>query len=336
MIHRALALVLACAAALPAAAQLRATPQLGGGRPAADSSPRAADYIVAVVNSEPITNHEVRSRMVRFEQQMARQGAALPPRSELAQAVLERLIVEKAQLQLARESGIRVTDGMLEQAEQNFARQNNLDVPQLRQRLQADGVSPEAFRDDLRTQLLLQRLREREVDQRVRVSEQDVDAFIREQQATPDAASLELNLGHILVSLPDAPTEAQVREAQAKAQRVLERARGGGDFAQLAREFSDTVAGTGSGGEMGLRTADRYPPLFVEAVQNLPEGALSSVLRSPAGFHVLKVLEKRQGGLPATVVQHRARHILLRPGPQLTETSARQRLADFRNRVQTG
>jgi peptidyl-prolyl cis-trans isomerase SurA len=335
MTLRALVLVLACAAALPAAAQLRATPQLGTGRPAPDASPRAADYIVAVVNSEPITNHEVRSRTLRVEQQMTRQGAAVPPRQELVQAILERLIAEKAQLQLARESGIRITDGMVDQAELNFARQNNLDLEQLRRRLQADGVSPQAFREDLRNQMLLSRLREREVDQRVRVTEQDVDQFIRDQGAG-DVAGLELNLGHVLIALPDAPTEAQVREAQAKAQRVLEQARAGQDFGRLAREFSDAAGSTGSAGEMGLRAADRYPPLFVEAVQNLPEGSVANLLRSPAGFHVLKVLEKRSAGLPSSVTQNRARHILLRPGPQLSESAARARLADFRARVQAG
>jgi peptidyl-prolyl cis-trans isomerase SurA len=342
MNHRAFALVLACAAAaaaLPASAQLRVSPQLGA-RPAprTDSGPRAADFIVAVVNSEPITNNEVRTRMVRFEQQLAQQGAALPSRPELTRMVLERLISEKAQLQLARESGIRVDDATVDQAEANFARQNQMDVAELRRRLTADGVSPASFREDLRSQLLLQRLRDREVESKVKVGEPDIDAFLREQQqGASDPAALELNLAQILVAVPENAAEPQVRELQAKAQRLQERARGGEDFAKLARENSEAPGAAANGGAMGLRGADRYPQLFVDAVQSLPEGGVSGVVRSGAGFHVLKVVEKRQGGMPGVnVTQNHARHILLRPNAQLGEKAAIERLADFKRRVQAG
>lgn len=335
---RALALLLAgLAAALPSAAQLRPSPQLGGGRTGpASSAPRSADYIVAVVNSEPITNNEVRTRAVRFEQQMAQQGAAMPPRDELTRVVLERLISEKAQLQFARETGIRISDALVDQAEDSFARQNDLDVPTLRRRLTAEGIDPAAFREDLRNQMLLQRLREREVEQRVKVTDQDVEEFLREQ-AGSTAAPSELNLAHILVAVPENASEQQVREAQAKAQRAQERARGGEDFARLAREVSDAPGAAQTGGVMGLRSSERYPPLFVEAVQQLPQGGVSGVLRSGAGFHVLKVIDKRQGGLPgATVVQNHARHILLRPGAQLSEAAARDRLAQLKRRIEAG
>lgn len=335
---RALLLALAAAAAAtpPAQAQLRASPSIGGGRPAPSGAQRSADFIVAVVNSEPITNTEVRTRLVRFERQLTQQGAALPPRPELTRLVLERLISEKAQLQFAREVGIRVSDAMVDQAEQNFARQNDMDVAQLRRRLPAEGIDVNAFREDLRNQLLLGRLREREVDQRVKVTDQDVEQYLREQAASTEGP-VEFNLGHILVAVPENASEQQVREARAKAERVLERARAGEDFALLARESSDAPGAAQSGGLMGLRAADRYPPLFVDAVQALPQGGVSNVLRSGAGFHVLKVVDKRRGGLPgATVTQSHARHILLRPGPQLTEAAARERLADYRRRVQAG
>lgn len=337
MTSRVLVLVLASAAALalPAAAQLRASPQIGSGAAnRAPAGPRPADHIVAVVNSEPITNNEVRTRLLRFEQQLAQQGAALPPRQELAKLVLERLISEKAQLQYAREAGLRISDPMVEQAEQNFARQNGMDIAQLHRRLAAEGIDPAAFREDLRNQLLLARLREREVEQRVKVSEQDIDQFLREQAG--GAAPVELNLGHILVAVPENAGEQQVREAQAKARRVQQRAGAGEDFAALAREFSD-APDAAAGGQMGLRGAERYPALFVEAVQALPQGGVSAVLRSGAGFHVLKVLDRRKAGMPgATVTQNHARHILLRPGPQLTEAQARDRLADFKRRIQSG
>ena len=319
---------------------LRVSPQLGGSRPATrpnDGSPRAADYIVAVVNSEPITNNEVRMRMVRFEQQLSQQGVALPPRPELARQVLERLISERAQLQLARETGIRVDDAVLDQAELNVARQNQVDVAEFRRRIAADGVEPSQFRDELRSQLLLTRLRDRELESRVRVTDLELDQFIREQQGQSDASAVEINLAHILVAIPDGANEQQVAALEARAQRVQARAQAGEDFTKLVREFSEAPGAAGSGGIVGLRTADRYPPLFVEATQALREGGVSKVVRSSAGFHIIKVVEKRSRGLPgAQVVQSHARHILLRPGPQLTEAAAQARLAEYKKRIEAG
>lgn len=340
MIPRAPALVLACVAAcalpLQALAQLRASPQILQ-TPRAESGPRTADYVVAVVNSEPITNTEVRTRLVRFEQQLAQQGSAMPSRAELSRIVLERLISEKAQLQLAQDSGIRIDDVQVDQAEANVARQYDMDVAQLRRQLGAEGASVASFRQDLRNQLTLTRLRQREVESRVKVSEADIDQYIREQQGSADASAVELNLGHILIAVPENASEAQLRELQAKAQGVLERARAGEDFAALARQFSEVPGAAASGGQMGLRPADRYPSLFVDAVRSLPTGGVAGLVRSGAGFHVLKVLEKRQGNLPGVeVTQTHARHILLRTGPQLSEAQARDKLLDLKRRITAG
>ena len=345
MNQRVFALWLTCAAqamalTLPAAAQGFRLPPAGPVRPAArpaDTSPRPADYIVAVVNAEPITNNEVRSRMVRFEQQLAQQGQPVPAGPDFARQVLERLISEKAQLQLARESGIRVEESAVDQAEQNVARQNQIDVAELRRRLASDGLPLSRFRDELRNQLLVTRLRERELEARVnKVTDLEVDQYIRDRSTSDDPSALELNLAHILVPVPENATEAQVASLRARAQQLQQRARAGEDFAKLVREASN-AQGAPTGGVVGLRTADRYPPLFVQAAQALPEGGVSELVRSGAGFHVIKVLEKRRGGLPgATVVQSHARHILLRPNAQLSETAARQRLADFKKRVEAG
>jgi len=340
MTPRVSALALACAAALAsplvAQAQLRPSPQIGPSM-RADTGPRAADYIVAVVNSEPITNTEVRTRLLRFEQQLAQQGTAIPPRAQLTRLVLERLISEKAQLQLAQENGIRIDDLQVDQAEANVARQYDMDVPQLRRQLASEGVSSAAFRLDLRNQLTLTRLRQREVESRVRVTEGDIDQYIREQQGSADPSALELNLGHILIAVPENADEARVRELQAKAQGVLDRARSGEDFAALARQFSEVPGAGASGGQMGLRPADRYPTLFVDAVRSVPSGGLATLVRSGAGFHVLKVIEKRQAGMPgAEVTQTHVRHILLRTGQQLTEAQARDKLLDFKRRIAAG
>jgi peptidyl-prolyl cis-trans isomerase SurA len=335
------ALGLACAAlavalALPAAAQGLRVPSAPFAPRAADTGPRAADYIVAVVNAEPITNNEVRSRMIRFAKQMQQQGQALPPANEFARQVLERLISEKAQLQLAQENGIRVEEGTVDLAEQGVARQNQVSVAELRRRMVADGMTVAQFREDLRNQLILTRLRERELESRAKVSDLEVDQFIREQQGTQDAAALELNLAHILVAVPESASAPQVAALQARAQRVLERARAGEDFGNLAREFSDAPDARTNGGLIGLRTADRYPPLFVQAVATVPAGGVSDLVRSGAGFHVIKVVEKKQPGLAGSVTQTHARHILLRPTPQLTESAAIAKLEDLRKRIEGG
>src|SRR4051812_2192158 len=267
---RSLALALACAGLLAtlapgAAAQggLRATPQIGvRPLPRADAGPQQADFIVAVVNSEPITNNEVRRRLVRYEQQLAAQGSPLPPRQQLSREVLDRLITEKAQLQVARESGVRADDAVVDQAEQTVARQNGVDVAELRRRVQADGMTVAQFRDDLRGQILLQRLRDRELQARVRVTELDIDQYLRDQQGGGDPALTEMNLAHILVAVPETATPAQVAQAQAKAEQLQQRARTGEDFAKLARENSDAAGAAQSGGVIGPRTGDRLPPLF--------------------------------------------------------------------------
>ena len=295
-----------------------------------------ADSIVAVVNSEPITSNELRMRTARTAQQMAQQNTPVPPESVLTQQVLENLITEKALQQQARDTGIKIDDLLVDQAEANVARQNSMDVAQLRRRLAADGLSLERFRTDLRNQLLLTRLRERDVDGRVRVTDLDIDQFIREQQASVDQTGVEMNLGHVLVVVPENATPAEVATLQAKAQGIADRARKGDDFAALAREFSNAAEGA-SGGALGLRAADRYPTLFVESTQTLPVGGIAGPVRSPAGFHILKVLERERAGVPgAQVVQTHARHILLRPSPQLSEAAAAARLTEYKQRIQSG
>jgi len=331
---------LVAALAGPAAAQgLRPSQQLRTNpAPAPANGPRAADYIVVVVNSEPITNNEVRVRMLRYEQQLAQQGSPLPPRPQLAREVLERLITEKAQLQLARENGVKADDAMVDLAEQNVARSNNVEVAELRRRLVADGLNVSQFRDDLRNQILLQRLRERELASAGKVTELDIDNFLREQeQAVGSAANTEINLAHILVAVPEGAPAGQVAQLQAKAQQVLARARAGEDFGKLARENSDAPGAAANGGQVGLRTADRLPPLFVEVTKDLKEGQVSDVVRSAAGFHIVKVLEKRQSSrVGISVTQSHARHILLRATPQMTEAQAIQKLTDFKRRVAAG
>ncbi len=301
----------------------------------APAGPRQADFIVAVVNSEPVTNSEVRTRMGRLQRQVARQGGAQPPQEWLAREALEQLIQELALVQLARESGIVVDDLAVDQAVQSVARQNEVSADEVYRRLAADGVARDTFRQELRRQLMQQRLREREVDARVRVSEPEIDQFLREQANGAGAPPSEIQLGHVLVAVPEGASPAQVATAQARAQAVADKARAGSDFGALAREFSEAPEAS-AGGLMGLRPADRYPDLFVEATKTLPVGGVAGPVRSGAGFHVLKVVDKTRAGMPTTVTQSHARHILLRTSAQLTETAAAERLADYRRRVLAG
>lgn len=335
MTQRVVPFSLACIAILVSASvTVRAQSLQPLNRPAAPAVSQA-DFIVAVVNSEPITSSEVQAQVKPILQQFAQQGRATPPLADLQRQVLERLIMERAQLQLAASSGVRVDEVAIDQAEQNVARQNQIDVPELRRRVLADGLALAQFRQRLRNQLLMMRLREREVESRVRVTDLEVEQYLREQSAV-DPATQPVHLAQILVAVPEAATAVQIAALENRAQSALARARAGQDFSALVAELSD-APDRANGGQMGLRTPDRYPTIFMEATQNLASGDISNLVRSGAGFHILKVIEKRNSGLPnMTVTQSRARHILLRPNANLTEKSAMEKLAEYKRRIVAG
>lgn len=306
-------------------------------KPTSAGALQPLDFIVAVVNSEPITNLQVRAEVERTRRQLLGQRQAVPDTQILTRQVLDHLIDERAALQLARETGIHIDDPSVDQAEKMIAAQNDLTVEQLHEQLRKEQVDPTRFRDQLRDQLMLTRLRERDVDPRVHVTDADVDQYLAEQRdRAADPSAQLVNIAQILVAVPDGATDAQVAELKAKAQKAYERAKAGEDFAALARELSD-AADRVNGGALGLRTGDRYPGLFLNAVHNLPDGGIAGPVRSGAGFHILKLLERRQAGLPpTTVTQTHARHILLVPGKQMSEAQARDELNDFRRRIVAG
>ena len=302
------------------------------------SAPREADFIVAVVNREPLTNHEVRARMARAQRQLDGRGQGAPSSEALRKEMLERLIAERAQLQYAREHGLKVDDAALAQAELAIARQNQLaTVEELHRRVQQEGLTLAEFRDDVRNQVLLARLREREIESRIKVSDSEVEAYIREQTGAA-AGQLELNLAMILVAVPEGASATETARLQVRADEVARRARGGEDFAKLAQEYSDANNRGRDGGVLGLRPADRYPELFVRHTQRARVGDIVGPVKSDAGFHLLKVLERQQNkDLPEVrIPQTHARHILLRVGPTQSEQVARERAADFRRRIQAG
>jgi peptidyl-prolyl cis-trans isomerase SurA len=302
-----------------------------------NKSQRAADFIVAIVNSEPITNAEVSAEVQRTSQQWVQQGRTLPERREMVAQVLDRLIHERAQLNQAQDTGIKIDEASVDQAVQSVAKQNKIDLAELKHRLATDGVGFDQFRKHMRDQLTLTRLRERDVEPRVKISDLEVDHYLKEQQdISSNLANVQLHLAQILIAVPESATPAEQAILQTKAQQVLERVRAGADFATLARELSESPD-RANGGQLGLRTADKYPQLFIDATKSLGAGDFSDLVRSGAGFHILKVLEKRLAGLPpAFVAQTRSRHILLRLGGQMNEANAVSLLNDFKKRIQTG
>ena len=323
-----------CAASAVAQLQMRSatspTPQVVIRAPS-----YSGDYIVAVVNSESVTAAELEQRMLRIRAASTPRGGTPPPiTDQLRQQALDSLIEERVLLTYARDSGIRVDDAEVERAVQSVAAQNRMSMDQLRERLRADGMDMARFRASLRDQILLERVREREVGQRTRVSEADIDKFLAEK-LTQGGGDSELNIAQILITVPEGAAADVVAQRQAMAQAALARVRGGEDFATVARELSED-GNRARGGEIGMRPASRLPDPFVAQVRGLKAGEISpTLLRSGAGFHVVKLVG-RSDSAGVRVTQTRARHILLRPSPQLSAELAQQRLADMRAQIERG
>lgn len=300
---------------------------------------RPADFIVAVVNSEPITNQEVQALAQRLTRETQNQ-AQRPRAEEIKAQALEQLIGEKVQLQQARDMGIVIDAEALDMAEQNVASSNQLTRDELRKRVQQEGMSVNQYREQLSKQLTLTRIREREVEGRVRVSDLEVEKFLqdrlKEQAAQSAQAPAELNLGMILIAVPENSTEAQIQQLAGQARQIAQRARTGENFAALTKTYSQAPDLAANSGVLGLRSASRYPELFVNATQALAVGGVTEPVRSGAGFHILKVLERRQPSANLTITQTRARHILLRPGAQLSQDQALAQLASVRQDILAG
>jgi len=302
--------------------------------PAAAVTPRTADFILAVVNTELVTNNELQARLARIREDAARTNATLPPPAELRKQVLDVLIDERVQVTNARESGVKVDESELDRAVANVAVQNQMTMEQLLARLKQQGIAYSTFRNNVRDQLLIERVREREVGQRIKISAEEVDAFLDKRRSAAGNGE-QLNIAQVLVTLPENATEAEVAVRRARAEAALARIKNGESFEAVSREVSED-GNRAQGGVIGLRPADRLPDVFVEVVRSLKPGEVSpTLLRSGAGFHVIKLLERRDAGA-LTVTQTHARHILLRVSPQLSQEAAVRRLAEFKRQIQAG
>jgi len=304
---------------------------LAAALPAAGRDAALVDRIVAVVGKDVITLTELDERTERAARELRRARIPVPERAVLERQVLERLVMDKAQLQRAADTGVRVDELQLDRAVQRVAQSNDMTLAQFRAALERDGVPFETFRGELRQQIVLARLREREVDDRVQVSEAEVDLFLQEHRAS----AAEYDVAHILVGVPEQASPEAVERARARADRVRDEARAGGDFAKLAASYSDAGDAL-RGGALGWRAPGRLPELFAQALAELQPGQVSEVLRSPAGFHVLKLLGRREAGAAAPVTQTRARHILVKTSEVVSEDDARRRLEALRDRILAG
>jgi peptidyl-prolyl cis-trans isomerase SurA len=294
---------------------------------------RNGDYIAVVVNQEVVTAGEI-DRRVQHEVAAAGPGARLPPMAELRRRATDALIDERVMISDARESGIQVDDADVDRAVKSIAAQNQISVDTLRQRLVAQGTDYVRFRDNLRDQIMIERLREREVYQRIKISDADIDKYLAHQHAAA-LADAPTDIAQILIAVPEGANAATVAERRAKAEAALARVRGGEPFGQVAREVSED-GNHEAGGEIGLRPASRLPDVFIEATKGLKDGEVAAhLLRTDAGFHVLKLIERKEQQV-GHITQTHVRHVLLRTSPELTTEVAERRLAEYRQEIESG
>lgn len=291
--------------------------------------------IVVVVNDEVITRQELNERLVAVEANLKKQGTPLPDRADLQKQLLERMIVNRAQMQLAKENGMRVDDVMLDRTMLRLAEQNKMSMTEFRNQIEREGTSYAKFREEMRDDILMQRIRDREVDSKIQVSETEIDNYLA-AEANSKVGKQELNLAHILVSIPENASSEQIALRRKRAEEVLEKLRGGADFAKLAVTYSDSSEAL-KGGDIGWREQDRLPQLFVDAISKVKVGEVSDIVRSPNGFHIVKVNGKRamnDSKAAAVEQQTRARHILLKVSQIVTEAEARQKLMEFKRKIE--
>jgi peptidyl-prolyl cis-trans isomerase SurA len=299
-----------------------------------------ADSIVAVVNNEVITRNELNDRMQLVEQRMKSQGVTIPPETELQKQVLERMIVEHAQLQLAKDTGIRVDDSMLDRAVARIAEQNKMSLQDFRNQLERQGMPFARFREEIREEIVMQRLREREVDNKIQVSESEIDNYLS-AEANAKQEQQEYDLAQILVRVPENASAEQIAERHQRAENILQQLKSGGDFAKLAATSSDSSDAL-QGGELGWRSQERLPQLFVDAVANLKQGEVSNIVRSANGFHIIKLVGKRTPSVVKTggdntadqvVQQTHVRHILIKVNQIVSPSEARRKLMELKERL---
>jgi peptidyl-prolyl cis-trans isomerase SurA len=291
------------------------------------------DHIVAVVNDEVITHQELERRYDEVVQNLSRQNTPLPPRNVLEKQLLERMVTELALQQHARATGIRVDPTQVERALQRIAAQNKLDMAGLQAALEKQGQSLDSMRTTIRNEILIARARERDVDNRISVSDSEIEGYLQTQ--AQQGVETEYNFAHILITVPENASPEQIQERHARAEDILDQLAKGADFAQLSASYSDAPNAL-QGGAFGWRASGKMPALFVDALKPMQPGQISPLLKSSNGFHILKLIDKR--GLDATlnVTQTHVRHILIKTNELTSEADARNRLLQLKERIENG
>jgi len=293
------------------------------------------DAVRVVVNDDVVTRLELAQRMRAVVQQLQKQGTQLPERGILEKQVLERMIMEKLQVQFAKENGVRVDDAQVESALQRIAQQNKFaSLAAFRAKLEKDGIDFVRFREEIRGEILSVRLREREVDSKLFISDSDIEAYL-DTQAKQGNRGEQLQLAHILIVVPEQATAENLRGLQRRAEEALQKLRGGAPFAQIAAGYSDAGDAL-QGGQIGWRPSNELPSLFADALAALQPGQLSDILRSPSGFHILKLLDRRNNDAPVFITQTHARHILIKTSELVSESEARDRLQEIKRSIDAG
>lgn len=311
-------------------ALLLAAPSFAQGNPL----PIEADRVVAVVNNEAVTLYELRTRVSSAAQNLRRQGTPMPAAQVLERQVLERIIVDKLQMQSAAELGMKINDSELDAALRRIAENNKLTLEQFKQALEKDGIPWAKFREEIRQEMTVSRLRDREVDSRITISEGEIDNYLASAEARGDNA--EYLLSHIIVRLPEQAGPEQIARLRSRIVEAQQRLQQGEDFAKVAAAYSDAPDAL-SGGNLGVRPIDRLPTLYADAATKLQPGQISEVLRSSAGFHLLKLVDKRGGKLaPRNTQQTHARHILIKTTELVSDAEAKRKIDEIKTRLNNG
>jgi len=301
-------------------------------RPSTVSVP--LDRVIAVVNNEAVTQFDVNEQKRVVLSQM-RDAKVQPPAADaLERQVLERLVTERAMLQFAKETGIKVDDQTVERTILRIAQENKLSPEEFRKLLERERIPYAKYREDIRREVTIQRIREREVDSRVSVSDAELDAYLA-TIAAQAGGETEYQISHVLVSVPEQASPEQINARRKRAEDALAQIKSGKDFREVAAEFSDATDGI-KGGDLGWRSPARLPVVFQEAVKGMKNGDVSPVLRSPGGFHVIKLVDSRSRDAPTVVEQTHARHILVRVNEITSDTEARIKIDRIRDRIETG
>lgn len=291
------------------------------------------DRIVAVINDDVIMRSELAVKIRGVASQMEEQNIPLPPRNILEKQVLDRLIMTKLQIQMAQNTGIRVDDETLNRTIGNIARENELSLNQFREILEQDGYGYENFRREIRDEILISRLQQRQVDNRVIVTDREIDNYLSNQEHQGET-DIEFHIAHILIAIPEGASTRQLTRARETAEQALSELQGGADFANMAATYSDGQQAL-DGGDLGWRKAGQVPTLFADFISDMEVGGLSGIIKSPSGYHIIKLLDKRSSE-QVVVIQTKVRHILVRPDELTTVDDARRRLQQLRMRIEGG